>query len=230
MGYRLTCVFWFIFSVWGMCAQSLKFEHYNDASGISHNSVRHIVQDNEGFLWFGTFSGLNRFDGYEFKSYTSVSPSVNTIPNDDITALEFNKETNQLWIGTRNGLTLLNLNTYKFKVFLPEANNAWSLPDKEIRSVHIDSFKRVWVGTKDQGLFLYDSKEESFSKIPIEGFVYVKEIFEDSKGRLWIGSYGDVGIARISLDNLGSIVQIKQYSLSVENEASPYINFIYEDR
>lgn len=230
MGYRLACVFWFTISVWGMCAQSLKFEHYNDASGISHNSVRHIVQDNEGFLWFGTFSGLNRFDGYEFKSYTSVSPSVNTIPNDDITALEFNKETNQLWIGTRNGLTFLDLNTYKFKVFLPDANNTGSLPDKEIRSVHIDSFKRVWVGTKDQGLFLYDSKKESFSKIPLEGFTYVKEIFEDSKGRLWIGSYGDVGIARISLDNLGSIVQIKQYSLSVQNEASPYVNFIYEDQ
>ncbi|MBU3025693.1 hybrid sensor histidine kinase/response regulator transcription factor [Zobellia galactanivorans] len=231
MGYRLTCIFWIIVSIWGLHGQSLKFEHYNDASGLSHNSVRHIVQDNNGFLWFGTFSGLNRFDGYEFKSYTSASPSENTIPNDDITALEFNQEANQLWIGTRNGLARFDLNTYRFKVFLPDPANVGSLQDKEIRSVHIDSFKRVWVGTKDQGLFLYDSHNESFSKVPLEGFTYIKEIFEDSKGHIWVGSYGAVGIARISLDNLGSIVQVKQYSLLPENlkESNPYINFIYED-
>ncbi|CAM3506186.1 two-component regulator propeller domain-containing protein [Zobellia roscoffensis] len=231
MNYRLTSVFWLIFSLWGLCGQSLKFEHYNDASGISHNSVRHIVQDNDGFLWFGTFSGLNRFDGYEFKSYTSASPSVNTIPNDDITALEFDKEANQLWIGTRNGLSLLDLNTYTFKVFLPDVNNTGSLQDNEIRSVHIDSFKRVWVGTKDQGLFIYNPQKQSFSKVPLDGFSYVKEIFEDSKGRLWVGSYGDVAIARISLDNLGSIVQIKQYALSPINskEPNPYVNFIFQD-
>ena len=231
MNYLLTCVFWLVFSLWGLYAQSLKFEHYDDASGISHNSVRHIVQDNEGFLWFGTFSGLNRFDGYEFKSYTSATPALNTIPNDDITALEFDKEGNQLWIGTRDGLTLLDLNTYKFKVFLPDPNRTGSIQDKEIRSVHIDRLKRVWVGTRDKGLFLYDPKKESFSKVDLDGFTYVKEIFEDSTGRLWIGSYGNVGIARISLDNLGSIVQIKHYSLSDQNtnEPSPYLNFIYED-
>ena len=51
-----------------LTAQDIKFEHYNDDSGLSHNAVRHIVQDKHGFLWLGTFAGLNRFDGYEFKS------------------------------------------------------------------------------------------------------------------------------------------------------------------
>ena len=57
----------FIFYV-KLGAQQLKFNHYNDKNGLSHNSVRHIIQDQQGFLWLGTFSGLNRFDGYQFKS------------------------------------------------------------------------------------------------------------------------------------------------------------------
>ena len=41
-----------------LTAQDIKFEHYNDDSGLSHNAVRHIVQDKHGFLWLGTFAGL----------------------------------------------------------------------------------------------------------------------------------------------------------------------------
>jgi len=72
-------------------SQNIKFDHYNDNNGLSHNSVRHIVQDKKGFLWFGTFFGLNRFDGYQFKNYMSSLPGNNKLYNDDITALELDE-------------------------------------------------------------------------------------------------------------------------------------------
>src|SRR5690606_7923614 len=146
-----------------------KFEHYNDKNGLSHNSVRHIVQDKDGFLWLGTFSGFNRFDGYEFKSFTSGAPVSNTIPNDDITALELDGESNNLWIGTRGGLSLYKMDTHRFRTFLPEKDNPNSLQDKEVRAIHVDRFKQVWVGTKDNGLFRYYPEQDIFKKIELPG-------------------------------------------------------------
>ncbi len=179
----------------------------------------------------GTFSGLNRFDGHEFKSYTSSAPTENTIPNDDITVLELDSESNNLWIGTRGGLTLFGMDTHRFQTFLPDKDNPSSLQDKEVRAVHVDRFKQVWVGTMDNGLVVYSPDMDNIRKIELPGFKYIKVIFEDSKGYLWIGSYGSAGIARISLDNLGNVASINTYTLKIpgSNEINPYVNFIYED-
>ncbi len=223
----LICLISFCYSP----AQNIKFEHYNDDNGLSHNSVRHIVQDRKGLLWFGTFSGLNRFDGYQFKTYLSSSPGENKLHNDDITALELDEKSNHLWIGTRKGLTLFKMDTHVFTTFLPQKNDPNSLPEEEIRSVYVDKFKRVWVGTKTKGVYLFFLKENRFEKIPIKGFDYVKEIFEDKKGNIWVGSYEKGSVAKITLDNKGAIVKINDYTLFVPNSnvKNPYVNFIYED-
>jgi signal transduction histidine kinase/ligand-binding sensor domain-containing protein/DNA-binding response OmpR family regulator len=223
--------FFALFSVLCSTAQNIKFEHYNDDSGLSHNSVRHIVQDKYGFLWLGTFSGLNRFDGYEFKSYLSTSSENNKIYNDDITALVLDEDSHNLWIGTRNGLTLFKTDTQTFTTYLPDKNDTKSLPDAEIRSVYVDKFKRVWVGTKTKGLYIFNAADNSFKKIEIDNFNYVKEIFEDKNGYIWIGSYESAGVAKITLDANGDISQTLTYTLSIPNsvEKNPYLNFIYED-
>ena len=212
-------------------AQNIKFEHYSDNSGLSHNSVRHIAQDKSGFMWFGTFSGLNRFDGYQFKTYLSSSPGNNRIYNNDITALEYDGDSNNLWIGTRKGLTLFKTDTHVFKTFLTEKNNANSLPDEEIRSVHVDKFKRVWVGTKSKGVYIFYPDKNKFVKIPVKGFEYVKEIFEDKKGDIWLGTFLTASVAKITLSSSGKINEIINYKLTIPNsdEQNPYINFIYED-
>lgn len=211
--------------------QNIKFEHYNDNSGLSHNSVRHIAQDKNGFMWFGTFSGLNRFDGYQFKTYLSSFPGENKILNDDITALDYDTSTNYLWIGTRKGLTLFESDTHTFTTFLTDKNNPNSLPDEEIRSIQVDRFNRVWVGTKTKGVFIFYLKEKKFVKVEIEGFEYVKEIFEDKKGNIWVGSFGAASVAKLALDAEGKVVKTINYTLEIPNsvEKNPYINFIYED-
>ena len=223
--------FFALFSVLCSTAQNIKFEHYNDDSGLSHNSVRHIVQDKYGFLWLGTFSGLNRFDGYEFKSYLSTSTGNNKIYNDDITALVLDEDAHNLWIGTRNGLTLFKTDTQAFTTYLPDKNDPNSLPDAEIRSVYVDKFKRVWVGTKTKGLYIFNVDDGSFKKIEIANFNYVKEIFEDKNGYIWIGSYDTGGVAKITLNAQGEIYQTVTYTLAIPNsiEKNPYLNFIYED-
>lgn len=212
-------------------SQNIKFAHYNDNNGLSHNSVRHIVQDAKGFMWFGTFSGLNRFDGYQFKNYMSSTPGKNKLYNDDITALELDEKYNNLWIGTRKGLTLFKMDTHVFTTFFHKKDDPNSLPDDEVRSVYVDKFERVWVGTKTKGTYLFFLKENRFEKVKLKGFEYVKEIFEDKKGNIWIGSYEKSGVAKITMDSKGAIVKINNYTLSVpySNIKNPYLNFIYED-
>ncbi|MDP5043415.1 MAG: hypothetical protein NWQ06_00380 [Leeuwenhoekiella sp.] len=193
-----TAFYIFLFVLTGISAQNIKFEHYNDTYGLSHNSVRHIVQDDQGFLWLGTFGGLNRFDGYQFKSYLSTTEDSNRLQNDDITALELDADSHNLWIGTRKGLTLFQTDKQKFTTYLSDSSKSGSLPDEEIRAVLIDKNKRVWVGTKNAGLYLFDSENQIFKKIDLPDVSYVKEIFEDSQGNIWIGSFGKVGVAKIT--------------------------------
>ncbi|MEO8516782.1 MAG: two-component regulator propeller domain-containing protein [Flavobacterium sp.] len=155
----------------------------------------------------------------------------NKLHNDDITALRLDDSSNNLWIGTRKGLTLFKIDTHTFTTFLPQKNNPNSLPDEEIRSVYVDKFKRVWVGTKTKGVYLFYLKENRFEKIPIKGFEYVKEIFEDKNGNIWVGSYETGSVAKITLDSSGTIIKIINYTLSIpfSDEKNPYINFIFED-
>jgi len=227
---RLALILTFLFSQFCF-GQGIVFEHYNDANGLSHNSVRHIVQDKNGFLWLGTFSGLNRFDGYEFKWFKSSFAEDREVYDDDITALEYDSERNHLWIGTRNGLALFNLHTHVLRMFAIDNTDPNSLQDEEVRSVHLDRYGQIWVGTKNKGLFIYYPEQDIFEKIEIQGFDYIKEIYEDSKGQIWVGSFGSAGAAKILLDNRGAIAKINTYTLKITDskEINPYINFIYED-
>ncbi|KJD34721.1 histidine kinase [Tamlana nanhaiensis] len=224
-------IFFLFLVVLNVSAQTLKFEHYNDKNGLSHNSVRHIVQDKQGFLWLGTFDGLNRFDGYQFKSYLSTNATNNRLYNDDITGLEYDETLNNLWIGTRKGLSLLKTNTHTFKTFLNNPEDPNSLPDDEVRSVFVDKFKRVWVGTKTAGVHLFYPEEERFEKIEIEGVAYVKDIFEDKSGNIWVGSFGKASVTKITMDAKGDFVEIKPYTLKIpnSNHINPYLNFIFQD-
>ena len=86
--YLLTGFGLFIFSIL-VFTQSARFEHFSDESGLPHKSIRSIVQDNKGFLWLGTFGGLCRFDGREFKTYQTTGDSIYGLPDDDITQIAF---------------------------------------------------------------------------------------------------------------------------------------------
>ncbi|WP_295116453.1 two-component regulator propeller domain-containing protein [uncultured Chitinophaga sp.] len=75
--------------------------------GLSNNVITSIFQDHHGFLWFGTYDGLNKYDGYSFTVYRNVIEDTNSIGDSQISAISEDSEYN-MWIGTRNGLTVYN--------------------------------------------------------------------------------------------------------------------------
>jgi len=120
--------------------------------GLSQNSVRTIFQDSKGFIWIGTWSGLNRFDGMQFKVFLpDVKNPEHTLSNQVINALVEDSNGN-IWIGTEGGLNRLNLNSLEIKQYKNISNSHYANSNDTIRSLFYEK-DRLWIGTQ-QGLFL----------------------------------------------------------------------------
>lgn len=168
-------------------------EMYQLQSGISQNSIRIIFQDKDGFLWLGTWEGLNRYDGVDFVIFNPdvKSPEV-TISHQAINAITQDKD-NFLWIGTEGGLNSLEPNTYKIS-HIKSSRNGKVLEDS-IRSLFVDDKNNLWVGMQN-GLLIFDSKR--INAYTIKEFYNVKKnlldkheiriIKQDGNKNIWIGT------------------------------------------
>src|ERR1044072_7107469 len=77
-------------------AQKLSFEYLTVKDGLPQNTVQGIVKDKYGFMWFGTWNGLCRYDGYNFKVYNSVPGDTTSIANNRIHYI-YKDDTGTLW-------------------------------------------------------------------------------------------------------------------------------------
>lgn len=127
---------------------NLKFENLSTSNGLSSSTCEEIFQDKEGFLWFGTIDGLNKYNGYEFEVFRSVLNDPTSISNNRITAIDEDNEGN-LWIGTTNGLNLFNKQTNCFtRINLYKELSLSSSSQKVINDLFYDSINNdLWVGT-----------------------------------------------------------------------------------
>jgi ligand-binding sensor domain-containing protein/signal transduction histidine kinase/DNA-binding response OmpR family regulator len=99
----------------GLKGQPYYFKHYQVENGLSNNSVECILQDDDGFLWFGTLNGLNRFDGYSFKTFHNDPEDSTTIGSNFIRCL-FNDHHKTIWVGTNNGIYAYDKISEKFRL------------------------------------------------------------------------------------------------------------------
>src|SRR5688500_3630946 len=74
-----------------------KIEYYTTEHGLSHQRLTAIIKDREGFMWFGSWAGINRFDGHNFVSYKSSSGDMSQLKNDRIDQI-MEDQSNYLWI------------------------------------------------------------------------------------------------------------------------------------
>lgn len=95
-------------------AQELKFQRINTQDGLSQSGVSDIVQDDLGFMWFATQSGLNRFDGMKFDYFYRDAQKENTLSSSDITRLH-NDRNGYIWAMTSHGLDAINQKTLQIK-------------------------------------------------------------------------------------------------------------------
>ena len=140
---------WIVFLVSFVQAQRFNITHYNTRDGLSQSQVTVILQDDEGYMWFGTRDGISRFDGRKFTLYTKGKDLSGT---DVATGLRDSQ--GNLWFGFVNGtISIFNKDTRKFVEFKLSAKNGQLCPIIRIRE---DAGGVIWIATNGCGIFIYD--------------------------------------------------------------------------
>ena len=163
-----------------------RFSHLTSEDGLSNNMVRCILQDNQGFMWFGTQDGLNKYDGYTFTVYRHLRSDGDSLSNSTVTALHQDRM-GVFWIGTVVGLDSFSGSGNVF--------NHHQAIEEEVNVIYEDSSGILWIGTASAGLFRYDREIDEFTQFihdPEDPYSLsddeVLSIYEDRSGILWVGS------------------------------------------
>lgn len=128
----------------------IKYEVLSSSKGLSQGYVNDILQSSDGFMWFATKDGLNRFDGYRFKVYTYDSYDPYSISNNSITKI-FEDSQKRLWICTENGLNFYDKNKDRFIRIVNDPNDPNSLSGNKIAVNLLElSDGRFLVGPSEQ--------------------------------------------------------------------------------
>lgn len=174
---------------------TFRFEQISLEQGLSHGTVFSIVQDHTGFMWFGTPSGLNKYDGYSITIFRSDPQNPNSLSNDNAGNLYLDRA-GMIWIGTwGGGLNRLNPVTEEFKVYLPDPANPASLSSDRVQTMFEDRAGNLWVGTAGGGLNKLDPQTEQFTVYKNDpanpaslSNDRIWSIVEDGAGYLWVAT------------------------------------------
>jgi len=168
--------------------KSIRFETLSVDDGLSHSIVRTIAQDIQGFMWFGTDDGLNKYDGYSFTVYKHNPEQPESISDNTIYTM-YRDLSGDLWVGTGAGLDRLISQEDFFEHYPLNPDNPIS---GGVTAIAEDRLGNLWIGTSNQGLNLFNRKAGSFTRFPIvgdgESNKQVNALASDQRGGLWIGT------------------------------------------
>lgn len=170
-------------------AQSILFRNYTVNNGLSSNTIWNIVQDDNGYMWFGTKNGLNRFDGYQFRTYQVNDLGKNASFGNSFIHSICKVDGKTLWVGTEEGLFSFDLSTEKFHKYE-------ELKSDLIFSIIKDKKGGIWVGTRSNGLFHFPNGSKKFKNYRAGAanglsLNQIRRLQEDDQGRIWIGTFGE---------------------------------------
>jgi PAS domain S-box-containing protein len=165
--------------------RDIRFARLSTAEGLSQTKVGQIVQDDQGFMWFGTQYGLNRYDGYNFKLFVHDPRNPNSLGGVYVNAL-FKDRDGALWVGCDQFLNKFN-----------RANETFTrYPVPFVRHISQDSAGILWLATPN-GLHSLDPATgtiRQYSHNPNDPSSlsndHVKSTGEDKEGRFWVATIG----------------------------------------
>ena len=173
--------------------QDLKF--YRPIGDISQNSITSIVQDQKGFLWFGTKYGLNSYNGVSFQDFLHNSDDSLSLSNSSVESLLVDREGN-IWIGTfGGGISYYNVEKKTFEALNPLLKNV--MKNDIVQDIFEDLDGDIWLATEASGVKVWNKKTSTFQKFHFEEnqknslpFNHVSSIEQDNQGMIWIATWG----------------------------------------
>jgi ligand-binding sensor domain-containing protein/signal transduction histidine kinase/DNA-binding response OmpR family regulator len=159
-------------------AQPYYFSHYQVESGLSNNSVECSIQDDDGFLWFGTINGLNRFDGYTFKTFYYNPGDSNSLGSNYIRCL-YNDRHGTMWVGTNKGV-------YTYNKVGETFNLIRALPLGNTTEIIGDAGGHFWC-IIDLEVYRFDSQNGQVKRYPMDEHAAASTSIAISPGNdLWV--------------------------------------------
>ena len=199
--------------------QQLRYRHvhYDDHSGMSQWHSTKMLQDQRGFMWFATWNGLNRYDGYEFAIFKSQPGDGNNLASDRIRNMLMGDDGN-IYCAINSRVWRFNLKTYKFEEVDAEIQeryrakmnydtSAWEakpmtvlgydFPD--VRQVMLDTQKNTWVMCT-YGIDKISPLTQIATPVAAVPQDIVRCMFIDKKGRIWITTRNQKSVTVLDKD------------------------------
>lgn len=136
--------------------EQINFSYISINEGLSQSTVFSIDQDQRGNMWFATYDGVNKYDGYSFTVYQHNEEDPNSIAN-DISRIVKTDSQGRVWIGTRDGLSYYDEEKDKFRNFFYEKKGK----RQQINGIAEISPEQLLISTQE-GLTMFDIKESRF--------------------------------------------------------------------
>ncbi len=173
-------------------ASALTFKHMETSTNVNT-----VFQDGDGWLWFGTWSGLRKFDGYSFTSYAAVTGDRRSISHSIVTSIIQDRD-GMLWIGTEGGgLNRMDRTTGRFTHYRHDPADSSSLSHDMISALTVDAAGALWIGTNGGGLNRMDQTTGRLTRYkhdpsdPLStSHTMISAIGLGRDGIVWIGSPG----------------------------------------
>ncbi|WP_316830110.1 two-component regulator propeller domain-containing protein [Pedobacter aquatilis] len=204
-------------------------------NGLSNNVVNSLYLDHFGFMWMGTYDGLNRYDGYNFKVFRNNWGVDNSLINNHITALN-GDNLNRIWVGTQKGISYYNYADTKLHKLFYNDNGKQLAVSAPVNAIAVSRQSSVFIATDDGGIYELENNKEIAEKIQFKKNknYTVKALCIDDKDVLWlfIKDFGlckyDIGHKEIKLvkqdiKNVTSIISGINNQLWIGTEQGLYL-------
>ena len=156
----------------------------SNKDGLSNSSVNVVFQDSSKLMWFGTWDGLNMYNGKEFRVYKPSTGNAESISNNIIRDIIEEKK-DILWIATDFGINRLHIRENRFERFFVDSLH------REVTNEHSyliagNRSGRIIASVYQQGIYFFHSLNNRFEPLDIDEKLNIRKIIIDDKDQLWI--------------------------------------------
>lgn len=184
------------------CAQVKKI---GSQEGLSNNSVTAIFEDKEGFMWFGTMDGLNKYDGYSFKVFRNLKSATHFKLDNKITTIGQTAD-GKMIVGTKNGGAIMSFHETTFSIIKYKSavdHRITEVPGQIFDILRLSPEAQL-LATSNNGVLLLKEGTEVASQIPVVDMAghisyndFIQGVTKDEKGDVWFFVRGK-GMGRLN--------------------------------
>jgi signal transduction histidine kinase/ligand-binding sensor domain-containing protein/DNA-binding response OmpR family regulator len=201
-----------------------QFSQLDVTNGLSNNQINCIYKDANGFMWFGTTAGLNRYDGYNFKVFKHETGDNNSLIDNNVSRICEGPD-KIMWIYTHTGLSIYNSNTETFSNDIAGQLLHYKVFTDQLIAIKKDNEGNFWFLTDNKGIYCYHPKNKTttaYSTSPDSKAVlhsnYVTDIVAGQNNVEWI-VYNDGVIDE--LEPRTNTILLRTYDLNKANNSKP---------